>query len=463
MPYTYTLDEKGTGNPSTDYTQYSDAGFVGSASYVLGEGTENSAFGFLIPENGFTDKDTFYLGTLFKGTYTFNASDNPWFNGSWSSFTPIIQVVNSFGIIQGTSTSGSLVLEVVTPGDFYVTVEGSESGSSLYSLEYQWTQPSNSINTSTISISGEIQVGAILTLSGTIIDANGTEYWRINSSQGQYGQYDWYVGDEKVATTSFYEVKQEDLDQVVYLNYTFIDDAGHNETVSASFNLFEPEGLNLDGDELANILTGEGGPDTINGFAGNDMITGLGGDDVINGGDGIDTAVFSEELGNYVISRADNVLTVVGPEVDGTDTLTDVERLSFSDISLAFDLDGSAGDAARLLAVALGKDNWYDKALMGVGIDIFDNSGLTFEEIATLALDILLGTARTNKDVFTFIVNNVVGVTPTQADYDTYLPLLENGTFTQSSLFVAAAEHPINDANIGLVGLIESGVEFYPV
>jgi len=57
----------------------------------------------------------------------------------------------------------------------------------------------------------------------------------------------------------------------------------------------------------------------------------------------------------------------------------------------------------------------------------------------------------------------VVGVTPSQADYDTFLPLLDNGTFTQSSLFVAAAEHPINDANIGLVGLIESGVEFIPV
>ena len=220
---------------------------------------------------------------------------------------------------------------------------------------------------------------------------------------------------------------------------------------------------NLVGSRFNDWLFGNSDKNEIVAGSGNDSVRGNQGDDIINGGDGIDTAVFSEELGNYVISRADNVLTVVGPEVDGTDRLTDVERLSFSDISLAFDLDGSAGDTARLLAVALGKDNWYDRALMGIGIDIFDNSGLTFEEIATLALDILLGTERTNKDVFTFIVNNVVGVTPTQADYDTFLPLLDNGTFTQSSLFVAAAEHPINDANIGLVGLIESGVEFIPV
>jgi hypothetical protein len=60
----------------------------------------------------------------------------------------------------------------------------------------------------------------------------------------------------------------------------------------------------------------------------------------------------------------------------------------------------------------------------------------------------------------------VIGGNPPQSEIDTYVPLLDNNIYTQTSLFAAAAEHPINADNINLVGvgsLTELGLEFIPV
>jgi serralysin len=67
---------------------------------------------------------------------------------------------------------------------------------------------------------------------------------------------------------------------------------------------------------------------TLNGGSGNDtLISGLG-DDTINGGAGDDTAVFSHRLSDYFVQDIGARITVAGP--DGTDTLTGIEHLRFS-------------------------------------------------------------------------------------------------------------------------------------
>jgi Ca2+-binding RTX toxin-like protein len=76
--------------------------------------------------------------------------------------------------------------------------------------------------------------------------------------------------------------------------------------------------------------------DTIYGGAGNDVMTGGVGDDFIDGGDGADTAAYSGNVGDYVISRAGNDFvvsdTVAGR--DGTDTIANIESLRFADITI---------------------------------------------------------------------------------------------------------------------------------
>jgi glucose/arabinose dehydrogenase len=76
----------------------------------------------------------------------------------------------------------------------------------------------------------------------------------------------------------------------------------------------------LTGDGLANALTGGAGDDTLNG--------GLNAD-TLEGGRGIDTAVFSGLRSAYTITHSGNTLVVSGP--DGSDTLTHIEKLTFSD------------------------------------------------------------------------------------------------------------------------------------
>ncbi|MGH6933818.1 MAG: Ig-like domain-containing protein, partial [Dongiaceae bacterium] len=95
-------------------------------------------------------------------------------------------------------------------------------------------------------------------------------------------------------------------------------------------------------------VEGGTGNDTIDGGAGNDTVEGGTGDDSMDGGDGTNVAVFSGPLADYTILvnggqlalvvggggplalvPPDAVITVIGP--DGTDTLTNVDVLRFSD------------------------------------------------------------------------------------------------------------------------------------
>ncbi|KYG21639.1 hypothetical protein SE92_16370 [Bradyrhizobium sp. AT1] len=77
---------------------------------------------------------------------------------------------------------------------------------------------------------------------------------------------------------------------------------------------------------------GGGSGDTINAGGGNDGVTGQGGDDAIDGGAGTDMAIFSGSQAQYTVTTSatiqvqDNVANR-----DGTDTLSNVEVLQFSD------------------------------------------------------------------------------------------------------------------------------------
>ena len=87
----------------------------------------------------------------------------------------------------------------------------------------------------------------------------------------------------------------------------------------------------LVGNAIANILNGGGGNDTLIGGGGNDTLI---------GGSGTDVAVYSAALANYLISynNATQTYTVADQRSgspDGTDTLTGVENLQFSDGTFA--------------------------------------------------------------------------------------------------------------------------------
>jgi len=90
-----------------------------------------------------------------------------------------------------------------------------------------------------------------------------------------------------------------------------------------------------------NIVLREG-DETAYGYAGKDTIEGGAGNDAIDGGAGIDTAIFNDTSSAYTLTANDDgTVSVVhsspseGLTNEGTDTLTSVEKMQFSDKTLS--------------------------------------------------------------------------------------------------------------------------------
>jgi serralysin len=83
----------------------------------------------------------------------------------------------------------------------------------------------------------------------------------------------------------------------------------------------------------ARYITGSNADDVLTGTQYDDTLEGDGGNDQIDGGAGSDTVVFRSPRSDYTITQlASGALVVAGPStLDGTDTLTNVEILKFSD------------------------------------------------------------------------------------------------------------------------------------
>lgn len=121
------------------------------------------------------------------------------------------------------------------------------------------------------------------------------------------------------------------------------------ERLAFSDGVFGLDGLPylnpINGTAAGDVLSGTSEADRILAGDGADVITGGGGNDTLDGGAGIDTAVFSGNRAAFTISTAGNVITVSGP--DGVDTLTNIERLRFNDMTLLSSgglyLEGTSG------------------------------------------------------------------------------------------------------------------------
>ena len=85
------------------------------------------------------------------------------------------------------------------------------------------------------------------------------------------------------------------------------------------------------------IIDGGLEDDRLTGGSGNDVLRGSQGDDAIDGGDGTDIAEFTGSFADYRITKLDGATyRVVDTRAgrDGADTLKNIEKLNFSDVSL---------------------------------------------------------------------------------------------------------------------------------
>lgn len=216
----------------------------------------------------------------------------------------------------------------------------------------------------------------------------------------------------------------------------------------------------LYGSEINNIINGGVGNDDIFGGGGNDSLIGGTGNDQITGGDGVDTVQFSGNWSNYTIALDRSSATIFDKIAfnDGTDQLNEVERLKFSDKSIAIDLTGSAGMTAKILGAVMGKDSLQNKTYVGIGLNLLDG-GMNYSDLAALALTAIGATS--NDAVVSVLWKNVIGTEATSAIKEPYIKLLTDG-MKVGDLAVLAADSSFNISNINLVGLLQTGIEFLP-
>jgi len=211
--------------------------------------------------------------------------------------------------------------------------------------------------------------------------------------------------------------------------------------------------------ELINVELVQFLDKTVN-LVANDTFKGQAGTDLFDGGLGTDTVVYSGPLVQYTVNKSGSRYIVSEPTgSDGTDYLTNIERLKFKDKSIAIDLDGNAGTTAKILGAVFGKDAVNNKNYVGIGLNFLD-TGWSYDNLAGLALE--AAGAKTNDQIVSLLWTNVIGTKPTAADKQPFIALLENG-MTAGALAHLAADSSFNTTNINLVGLAQTGIEYIPV
>jgi hypothetical protein len=183
------------------------------------------------------------------------------------------------------------------------------------------------------------------------------------------------------------------------------------------------------------------------------------GNQTLLGGPGIDTAIFADASTAHAINKASAAWTLQG--TSGTDVLTGVERLQFSDTSLALDLNGNAGVVAKILGAVFGAAAVSNKVYAGIGLSMVD-SGMSHDSLMQLALDVKLGPAASHKAIVDLLYTNVVDAPPSQADEALFTSWLDSGAWTVPGLGLYAADTALNASNINLVGLSASGLAYTP-
>lgn len=184
----------------------------------------------------------------------------------------------------------------------------------------------------------------------------------------------------------------------------------------------------------------------------------------IEGSDGLDLVTYSTKSDKVIFSAStEGQILISDTEVFlQYDTLTNIERLEFANKGYALDITGNAGIAARVIVSAFGADKISD--LMSSGLSIVD-SGMNLSQVCYWVVDMNLidkeTGSSTNGSFVAHVYENVVGVTPSSVDHDTYTALLDNGTYTKSSLLELAANRVFTDdilaANtIDLIGVAGS-------
>lgn len=221
-----------------------------------------------------------------------------------------------------------------------------------------------------------------------------------------------------------------------------------------------------------------GGIDQVLGGTGNDRFVGYAGNDYFDGRGGVDTAVYRGKVRDYtlssssVIDRTDplqsntllaTLITDAGSNRDGIDTLINVERLEFSDATIAYDIvkGSNAGDAYRLYKAAF--DRIPDPVGLGYWVKTLDDGTNTLLKVAQGFINSpefvkLNGVDSSNALFITNLYKFVLQRTPDPEGFRYWDSVLSNNPGARAQTLIDFSNSPENIAQVA--GLIANGISY---
>lgn len=202
---------------------------------------------------------------------------------------------------------------------------------------------------------------------------------------------------------------------------------------------------------------------TLTGSAHDDLFTAGPRGATIAGGDGLDRVDYAGARASASIARqTDGSFTL--RDAAGTDTLSGIERIRFSDGAVALDvgLDGVAGQAYRLYQAAFNRTP--DAAGLGYWIDGMDH-GLGLLDVAKSFVGAdefrqLYGANASSADIVGRYYQNVLHRAADAAGFDFWVDAMEHKGATAAEVLANFSQSAENVAT--LVGVMQNGVAYAP-
>jgi Ca2+-binding RTX toxin-like protein len=218
------------------------------------------------------------------------------------------------------------------------------------------------------------------------------------------------------------------------------------------------------GSPAGDSLRGTNSPDSLSGGDGRDVLAGLGGNDRIDGGTDLDIAAYRGARSLYTATLNGTDLAVTDSTgFDGADLLSLVERLQFSDLNLAFDIAGTAGQTYRLYQAAFartpdigGLSFWISQMDKGAALPQVSAAFIGSAEFTSK-----YGANPSNADFVTLLYQNVLNRLPDAGGLAFWVNQLDGGTISRPDTLIGFSESTENQ--MALIGVLQQGIEYLPL
>jgi len=179
---------------------------------------------------------------------------------------------------------------------------------------------------------------------------------------------------------------------------------------------------------------------------------------------GFDTFNFSDVYKSYTLSMSksitNDITTNITLKATGVlNSLINAQRIKFADLGVAYDMNGNAGNVAKILGAVFGVTTINNTSYVGIGLSYLDQ-GMSYPDLIALALNAKLGPNFNNTDEINLLYQNLLNTKPSSVELNSWLNTLQNKTYTTTSLAQMACDSPLNLTNVGLTGLIDKGLFF---